>query len=141
MWQVIAGLGIIFVLMEIFMPSMFFLNLALAAFTTAVISVFVSSLSALIWIFCGLSLLFIFTLRPLFLRSQALNKDTKTGIEDKYIGKIATVIEDVDSNSGAITIYDERWQARAVDGDKIIAGQKVQIISNDSLVMNVKKAD
>lgn len=140
MWQFIAGVGIIFVLMEIFLPSMFFLNLALAAFATAVISVFVSSISTLIWIFCGLSILFIFTLRPLFKHAQD-KKGTKTGIEEKYIGQIATVIEEVDSNSGAITIYDERWQARSAEGGIISAGQKVEIVSNDSLIMNVKKID
>lgn len=140
MWQFIAGIGIIFVLMEIFVPSMFFLNLAFAAFVTAIVSVFVTSVTALIWIFCGLSILFIFVLRPLFLRAQN-NKDTKTGLEDKYIGNIATVIEEVNSNSGAITIYDERWQARSLEGEVIPEGQKVQIVSNDSLIMNVKKID
>ncbi len=140
MWQIIAGIGIIFVLLEIFVPSMFFLNLAVAAFVCAIISKFVTSVSALIWIFFGLSLLFIFTLRPLFLKAQN-TKDSKTGIEDKYIGKTATVIEDVNSNSGAITIYDERWQAKNIEESVIEVGQKVQIVSNDSLIMNVKKID
>ena len=140
MWHIIAGVGIIFALIEIFVPSMFFLNLAFAAFATAVISLFVTNITTLIWIFSGLSVLFIFTLRPILLHKQGSN-DEKTGIEEKYIGKIATVIENIDSNSGAITIYDERWQAKNVEEGTIEIGQKVLIISNDSLIMNVKKVD
>ena len=140
MWQIIAGIGIIFVLLEIFVPSMFLLNLAAAAFTTAVISLFVANIEALIWIFSGLSIVFIFLLRPILLKAQ--NKENeKTGIEDKYIGKVATVIEKIDSNNGAITIYDERWQAKNTEEGVIEVGQKVKIISNDSLIMNVKKID
>ena len=139
-WQIIAGIGIVFVLLEIFVPSMFFLNLAAAAFVTAIISVFIKNIDTLIWIFSGLSLLFIFLLRPILLNAQ--NKQgEKTGIEDKYLGKVATVIENVDANGGAITRYDERWQAKNIEEGVIEAGQKVKIISNDSLIMNVKKID
>lgn len=64
------------------------------------------------------------------------NKE-KTGMEAKYIGKIAKVIEKIDSENGVISIYDERWQARS--NEVIEAGQNVEIIGYDSLIMKVKK--
>ena len=85
-----------------------------------------------------LSIFFIYTLRPLFIKRKT-QQDLKTGIEEKYIGKVAKAISVIDKNSGVISIYDERWQARNIEDGIIEIGQNVEIVSNDSLIMNVKK--
>lgn len=139
MWQIILGIGIIFLLLEIFIPTMFFINFAIAAAICSVVSLFYQSFFGLIAIFSILSLLFIFILRPLF--QKKTSKEQKTGMEEKYIGKIAHVVQDVTATDGAISIYDERWQARNIEDFTIKAGQKVEIISHDSLIMKVKKID
>lgn len=138
MWQLILGIGILFVLLEIFIPSMFFLNLALAAFVCAIAAYFISNIYFLVILFCLLSLTFIFTLRPLFI-NKTNKKDEKTGMENKYVGKIAKVVENVDKTNGVISIYDERWQARTLDNEIIETGNQVEIIGHDSLIMRVKK--
>ena len=76
-------------------------------------------------------------LRPLLLRRNG--KGIETGINDKYIGKRAKVIEDVSQDNGVISIYDERWSARTEDGSTIPAGTEVIIVKNDSLIMYVRK--
>lgn len=139
MWHIILGIGIIFVLLEIFIPSMFFLNLALAAFVCAGVSYFISNIPILITVFCILSVIFIFGLRPIFQKKSS--NEEKTGIEEKYINKTAQASENIDRNSGAISIYDERWEARNIDEGTIEAGSKVQIVRNESLIMFVKKID
>jgi len=140
MWQTILGIGIIFLLFEIFVPSMFFLNFALSAFICAIISYFYHNIIVLIILFCMLSLIFIFSLRPIFLKKIQDNGE-KTGLEEKYIGKIAKVIEPIDKTKGVISIYDERWQARNIDDFEIEINEKVEIISNDSLIFKVKKVN
>ena len=69
------------------------------------------------------------------------DKSQETGINAKYIGKIAKVLETVTENSGVISIYDERWEARNIDDSEIIAGQNVEIVGHESLIMKVKKVD
>ena len=41
--------------------------------------------------------------------------------------------------SGAITIYDERWEARTDSDETIPAGAEVRIIKYDSLILTVER--
>ena len=137
MWQFLCVVGIAFVILEIFTPSMFFLNFALAAFITAGITLITLNKFALVLAFFLLSFLSFVFLRPMLLRRNS--KETETGIEGKYIVKKAKVIEEVGSNGGVITIYGERWEARTQDCEIIPIGTEVKILKNDSLIMYVTK--
>lgn len=139
LWQLIVICGIVFVFLELFIPSMFFLNFALAAFITAAVSAYTAKTSILVSVFFIFSFLSFVFLRPLLLKRKS--KETETGVNDKYIGKRVKVIEDTSADGGAISIYDERWNARTEDGSVIPAGTEVEIVRNDSLVMFVKKCD
>ena len=136
-WQFLCVIGIAFVILEIFTPSMFFLNFALAAFITAGISLITLNKFALVLAFFLLSFLSFAFLRPILLRRNS--KDTETGMEGKYIGKTAKVTEEVTAERGVITIYGERWDARCENGEVIPAGAEVKILRNDSLIMFVAK--
>ena len=138
MWQIFLCAGLAFLILEMFTPAMFFLNFAISAFVCAVLSLITSNIPTLVVVFCVLSVILIFTLRPLLMRK---NKDEKlnTGMESKYVGKTVKVIEDIDNKSGAVTIYDERWQARNLDEGTIPAGETVKIESYESLIMYVRK--
>lgn len=136
-WQFLCVIGIAFVILEIFTPSMFFLNFALAAFITAGISLITLNKFALVLAFFLLSFLSFVFLRPIILRRNS--KDTETGMEGKYIGKTAKVTEEVTAERGVITIYGERWEARCENCEVIPAGAEVKILRNDSLIMYVTK--
>ncbi|HIS37321.1 TPA: NfeD family protein [Candidatus Scatousia excrementigallinarum] len=139
LWQLYAIVGVVCIILEMIVPSMFFLNLAIAGFITAVISLFINNADMLTIDFIILSLVSLFVLRPLLLRTLKSSKDKETGISGDYIGKIVKVIEPVTKYSGAITIYDERWDARIEDEGEIPAGSEVRIIRNESLVMYVER--
>lgn len=134
-WQILAGLGLICLILEMCIPTMFFLNFALAAFITSICSIYITNWTALIIIFAGISLISLLFLRPLLVKKT--NKSQETGISAKYIGKKAKVIETVTENSGVISLYDERWEARA--DHEIPVGCDVVIEKNDSLIMYVKE--
>ena len=136
LWEFIVICGIIFILLELFVPSMFFLNFALAAFITAVASLYTAKLLTLVFVFFIFSFLSFAFLRPLLLKRKG--KEIETGVNDKYIGKKAKVIEEVSGDNGVISIYDERWNARCEDGRTIPVGSEVEIVKNDSLIMFVK---
>ena len=137
LWQIYVIAGLLFIILEMAVPSMFFLNLAVAGFITAVVSLFVTSWIYLIFIFTVLSILSIALLRPLLLRKS--NKEQQTGMEGKYIGKIVKVIEPVDRYNGAITVYDERWEARTDSDEQIPVGSEVKIVKYDSLILTVER--
>ncbi len=138
-WQFLCIVGVGFVILEMFTPSMFFLNFALASFITAGASIYLTNKFMLVLIFFVLSFLSFAFLRPVILRKNT--KETETGIESKYIGKIAKVIDDVSEFKGVISIYDERWEARSEDKSVIPAGCEVKIVRNESLVMYVTKIE
>lgn len=137
-WQLLVIAGVVFIIIEMFTPVMFFLNLALACFTTAAVAYYVSDWNILVPIFVVSSAIFLLFLRPILIRTKQ-NGNLKTGVEGKYIGKIAKVTEAVTTASGVVSIYNERWEARSNSGEDIPVGSEVKIVRNESLVLYVEK--
>ena len=135
LWQLLAICGIGFLIFEIFTPSMFFLNFALASFITAGISVYIKNPYTLAILFVILSFVSFVFLRPIIMRR--FNKTKETGINSKYIDKAAKAETDITTNSGVITIYGERWEARSENGQVIPQGSDVKILRNESIIMYV----
>lgn len=138
LWEIFAIAGLIFLILEMLVPSMFFLNLAVAGFITAIAAVWIANLVTLLILFAVLSILSIAFLRPILVKNKK-DKEKETGMEGKYIGKTVKVIEPVGKFSGAITIYDERWEARTDSDETIPAGAEVRIIKHDSLILTVER--
>ncbi len=138
MWQIIFCIGLAFLILEMFTPAMFFLNFAIAAFICAILSLITTNITIIVVVFCILSVILMYTLRPLLMKNVQ-NKQLNTGMESKYVGKIAKATEDIDKQKGTISIYDERWQARNIDEGVISAGENVEIVSYESIIMNVRK--
>ena len=138
LWEIFAIAGLVFLILEMLVPSMFFLNLAIAGFITAIVAVWITNWITLIILFTILSILSIVFLRPILVKNKQ-DKEKETGMESKYIGKIVKVIEPINKFSGAITIYDERWEARADVDEPIPAGSEVKITKYDSLILTVEK--
>ena len=137
-WQVLAICGVGFIILEMFTPSMFFLNFALAGFITAGVSVFYKEPYVLAIIFFVLSFVSFIFLRPIIMKR--FNQAKETGINSKYIGQVAKVEEEITSNSGVLTIYGERWEARSENGETIPTGSEVKIVRNENIIMYVEKA-
>lgn len=136
-WQILLISGILFLIVEMFVPMVFFLNFALACFITAFVAVFIIDLNYLIPVFVVFSGLFLIFLRPVLVKKR--NGAKKTGVEEKYIGKIAKVTNTVTANNGVVSIYNERWEARSETGEEIPEGTEVKIVRNESLVLYVEK--
>lgn len=134
LWQIWCISGVIFFIIEVFSPTMFFFNLALACFVAA-ISAWLGL--ALIWqviIFGIFSTIFLLWLRPFFIKTKNGNKPETI---EMYVGKTATVLEDIDAKNGKIAIFGEEWQAKSLNGEKIAKGSYAKIIKNDSIIMYV----
>lgn len=138
-WQIFGIVAVIAIIMEMLLPTFFFLNFAIAGIVTAIISIWLTNFVHLMIVFVTLSLVSLLIFRPLFLK-KFKPENSQTGVENTYFGKIAKVIEPVTQSSGAISIFDERWEARIEAGEDVIpVGEQVKIVKNDSLVMYVCK--
>ena len=99
---------------------------------------------SLVWqllIFAVASVLCFIFLRPVVLRLlDKKSKDVKTNA-DALIGKTAIVSETIDSsaNQGRVAVDGDDWKAVSADGSVINKGEKVEIISRDSIILTVKK--
>jgi len=136
-WQLLTIAGIFFIIIEIFTPVLFFFNFALASFVTAIAALYIANWNILIPIFVAFSAIFLLFLRPLLIRKRTSTQNT--GVEEKYIGRIAKVTETVTSNKGIVSIYDERWTARSQNGEEIPVDSEVKIVRNESLILFVEK--
>ena len=137
LWQLLAVCGIGFIILEMFTPSMFFLNFALASFITAGVSLWIKNPYTLVVIFFVLSFVSFIFLRPIIMKR--FSKSQETGINSKYIDQIAKTETEIKENSGVISIYGERWEARTENGAIIPQGREVKIIRNESIIMYVKE--
>ncbi len=137
-WMVFVIIAIIAIIVEIFVPTMFCVNFAVAGIITAIISVFWGTFTANLIIFAILSVLFILLLRPLLLKLT--NKAPGSDFNTDYLGKIVKAIEPINMQSGAVTIYEERWEARLkTEGEEIPAGSDVEIVGNESTILFVER--
>lgn len=139
LWQIFVIAGIASLILEMIIPSGFFLNFALSGFITAFIALYVSDFTVLIIDFVVIAFLSLLILRPILLKTLKSSKEKETGVKSEYIGQIVKVVQPVSKFSGVITIYDERWEARVENDDEIPAGTEVRIVKNDSLIMYVER--
>ncbi len=138
LWQLLGLAGVALIIIELLTPTLFCLNLALACFATAGVSLYTQDYTILTACWVIFSALFILLLRPLL-----LNKKNKPGEREtsmgRYIGMPAKVLEEIGKDRGVISIFDERWEARSKNDEKFAKGETVIIEQNDNLIMYVRK--
>jgi len=137
LWQFLAICGIAFLILEMFTPSMFFLNFSLASFISAILSLYTKNPYVLVISFFVFSFVSFIFLRPVIMKR--VSESNETGIKSKYIGKIAKAETEITENSGTISIYGERWDARSENCTPISQGSDVKIVRNESIIMYVER--
>lgn len=135
LWQIWCIAGVVFFIIEMFTPVMFFLNIGFACFIAAISAALGIEPIYQVLIFGVFSAIFLLWLRP-FLIKRKNSSDTPETIE-MYIGKTANVINTVTAEDGRIAVFGEEWQAKSLNGEVIEKGSQVKIMKNDSIVMYV----
>lgn len=137
MWLMLLIAAVVFLVLEMFTPTLFFINLAVAAAVSAIFAYLGFSSLFVTFVFLIVAIATIWLVRPILLK-QINEKKVSTGLDDKYIGKIAKVVREVSKTEGRVAIYGEEWQA-ITDGENIPVGSEVKILSNDSIIFKVEK--
>ena len=137
-WMIYIILALAAIVLEIIIPTLFCINFAIAGVITAIISIFWGSTVSLLWTFFGLSIISILFIKPIL--EKTIRRENEVNFDAQYIGKIVKCTEPISTNKGAITIYDERWEARLeTEGEEIQAGSDVKIVKYDNTTLFVEK--
>ncbi len=137
MWLILLIVSVVFLVLEMLTPTLFFINLAVAAAVSAIFAYLGFSNLVVTFVFLVVAIATIWLVRPILLK-QINEKKISTGLDDKYIGKTAKVVKEVSKTNGRVSIYGEEWQA-VTDGENIPVGAEVKILSNDSIIFKVEK--
>ncbi len=136
-WQIWGVVGLLLIIVEMFTPVLFFLNLALAAILTGAATLYLPLSPALqVVLFAVSATLLVCFFRPILLKF--VDAPDKTGM-NTYLGQEAKVTQKITAESGRIAIFGEAWDARSANGDEINENETVKIISRDGLTMFVEK--
>lgn len=139
-WLIFLIVAIVSLLIEMITPTLFCINFAIGGVITAFIATITHNLPLLIILFVTFSLISFIFIKPV-LEEHWHRKSDKIGFNSDYIEKVVKTIEPVGCSSGAVTVYDERWEARLAnkDAEEIPAGCEVKIVSNDSTTLYVER--
>ncbi len=140
MWVKLLIVCVAFLVFEMFTPVMFFINLSFAALCAAILAYLGFSNTVITIVFVVVSIVAILFVRPLFLKNMK-SKNNETGMEGKYIGNTAKVVEEVTGKSGRVAIYGEEWNAVLAESSNspVPVGASVKILSNDSIILTVEE--
>ncbi|HHV36221.1 MAG TPA: NfeD family protein [Candidatus Cloacimonetes bacterium] len=138
-WHVWMILGILFIIIEIFDPSFFFISLGIGAILTGLIALLPIHIVAQIFIFAVLSFISF-----LFMRKLGKKVLAKSGPETNVyglIGQNAVVTKEIPAEGrGYAKIGGEEWVAVAEDGKEAFElGAKVEVMGIDGNKVLVKR--
>ena len=89
-------------------------------------------------IFSVVSFIAFVFVRPFVVKFLLKKKDEVLTNADAIVGRIAVVTEEIspDKNTGRVKIDGDDWKAEA--SDIIPVGEKVEVVSRESIILNVK---
>jgi membrane protein implicated in regulation of membrane protease activity len=128
-WQLLAAAGLVLALAEFFTPTFFTLPAGLAFIATAVWALFIESGVALLLVLAIHLTIVYFVFYKLVW--PKLSKTAPKTNADAMAGKVATVVEAVEPDSGAgeVRLYGDRF--RVVASRAFAVGTKVVITATD----------
>ncbi|MBO6026420.1 MAG: NfeD family protein [Bacteroidales bacterium] len=139
-YQIWLIAAFVLVIIELLTAGFGVICFAIGALFSALVAFFGVNIIWQLVVFAAASVLCFLFLRPVLLRLlERKSKDVKTNA-DALIGKTAIVSETIDSekNTGRVAVDGDDWKAVSAEGI-INKGEKVEIISRDSIILTVKK--
>ena len=140
-WQIWVIAALLFFIVEILTSGFAIACLSVGCLFSAVGAAFELSMTWQVALFAlGSFLAFIF-IRPFVLKlmDKKSNKTVSTNMNN-LIGRKAVVTERIEKDGyGRVKIDGDDWKARLEDDGEAEVGEKVTILSNESIILTVKK--
>lgn len=140
-WHIWLIVGILFFILEIFLPSFVVFNFGVGAFFATGAAALGLNVQWQVFIFSVFTLSSFFLVRP-FLKKWAYKKsDLVETNKNAMIGRIGVISEKIDPlhNSGRLTIDGDDWKAQSANGDEIELKTPVRVVRVESIIMIVEK--
>ncbi|MDN5341622.1 NfeD family protein [Oceanotoga sp. DSM 15011] len=142
LWAFWVIMAIIFAVAEMLTPTFFFFWFAIGAVATAILSLFISSMTLNIIIFIVISFILWISTRKIVKRLYK-NSDPKKTYTDDLIGKEAKIIDIRENNKIIVSIKGDKWVAFIEDTEKVKINDTVLIDKRESnfLYVHLKREE
>ena len=130
-------LGLVLAGLEMLVPGLYLIWLALAAIATGILTgLFDLSLPMQVIDFVFLSLIAAFSARRFLQDRPIASSDPLLNRRGaRLVGETALVVQTIEHGSGRVRLGDSEWIARGAD---VAAGERVRIIGNDGAILLVE---
>lgn len=133
------SIGLVLAALEILVPGVYLIWLAVAAVITGVLTFALGlMLPAQVVIFASLALISAFSARRFLRESPIESSDPLMNRRgSRLVGDIATVTQAIDGGTGRVSHGDSEWLAKGPD---MAVGMRVRITGNDGVILLVEPA-
>jgi len=141
LWQLWALVAIICLILELTNGDFFIMCFSIGAVCAAVSSALGLGFYGGLMVFALCSVLSIFFVRPFALKYLHRNDSGRLSNADALIGRVGRVSEAIPSGGhGRVAIDGDDWKAVSSDGSEIASGERVRVVSRESIIITVEHA-
>lgn len=138
LWQLWAVVAFICLILEMTSGDFFLMCFAIGGAVTAALSPFTGFYVQLV-IFALVSVVCLFTVRPVALRWFHKNDPDRVSNADALIGREGRVREAIEADGfGRVAIDGDVWKAKSASGEAIPEGTNVMVVARESTIITVK---
>lgn len=141
-WHWWAGVALILLIAEIFVPGFFLLCLGIGCIGASLAAALGAGGSIQLIAFSALSLLGFFTIQPVLMKRFWKDGGVKTNV-DALVGQRGKVSQDFDPGLrlGRVAVGGDDWRAECVNDHPLKAGDIVKVVRVESNTVIVKAID
>ncbi|MBV6404931.1 MAG: NfeD family protein [Flavobacteriales bacterium] len=141
-WHWWAGMGLLLLIAEIFVPGFFLLCLGIGCAGGSIAAALGAGPSMQLLAFSAVSLVAFFTIRPLLMKKLWTGETVRTNV-DALIGRRARVTQDFEPalRLGRVAIDGDDWRAECTTDRALRTGDLVDIVRVESNTLVVKPVD
>lgn len=140
LWQAWVLVSLACLILELTNGDLYILCFSIGALCAMVASLITDSIVAQIVVFAVCSLLSIIFVRPVALKWLHRGEDNRVSNADAIIGREGRVSEAIPAGGfGRVAIDGDDWKAQSADSQPIAAGEKVRVVSIDSIIITVMR--
>ncbi len=141
LWQMWSLIAVICLILEITNGDFYLMCFAIGGILTAIITVTGLEFYAQLLLFSIFSVACIFFVRPVVIKYLHTKDSYRPSNADAIIGRYGHVSQTIVENGyGRVAIDGDDWKAISADNKSIEQGQKVKVLSRDSIIITVEQA-
>jgi membrane protein implicated in regulation of membrane protease activity len=139
-WHYWIIAGIVLCILEIFTADFLLIGLGVAAMAASIASYSEASMPWQVGVFAIVSVVFVFTIRPLAKKHFYKSSDPRTSNVDAMHGKRGIVVDPIPENGqpGRVKLGGEEWRAVTDDGVALEPGTEVVVERVDGATLHVR---